>query len=299
MHYYDWSSASGGASFPDTSNTDMADDVAKGRIPVVSWFCPSGGHLSDVAAASGSSPSGSAAAADYQVIIATAQVIKKFGTPFLLRFAWEMNEGSNSQCQDAQDPQQNFIAAWQNLWTIFEQEGVTQVAWLWNPGAPPADAAGAMAYYPGAQYVDWMGFDGYDKDLSTDHDFGDILGPYYEAALQLSGVASSAGSPGKPFLIGETGECQSYQAHYFSTAQAEIEGNLSTSANPNQYTFPQVKGFMYFDAIGAYTKCTDGTNWTFNTSSSGVTPPIPPLPAGLAAFGTMGADPYFAPMLKM
>jgi hypothetical protein len=241
MHYYAWGNGTT-PTFPDAA---MQSDVTAGRIPVVTWGC------SDVNAIV-------IAGTDDSLLINTANAVKQFGSSIFIRWYWEMNLGSNQTCMGSGGAA-SYIAAWQHIYNVFKAQGVTNVSWLWNPGGTSRDPD-ATPYYPGDGFVDWIGFDGYDKVAAND--FGLIYGSFYQMFS----------SHGKPMLIGETGECASVQATYLALAQAELE----SKSNPGGYAFPLVKGFMYFDAPGQFANCT----WNFGS-------------AGTTAFAAMGADSYF------
>ena len=250
MHYYGFGSlATGQPTFPNVGNTQMADDISHHRIPVVSWSC-NGIPFSTVASGTYNS-----------VIDNTALAIKNFGYPIFLRYAWEMNTGASSSCQGGSlTPGADFIAAWQLIYSRFKALGVTNVAWLWNPNNNPD----ASSFYPGTDYVDWIGFDGY--DFQQQGDFGNVFSPFYNVFK----------SYGKPLFIGETGACHYRQSNFLATARADIK-SLST----NNLNFPEVRAFMYWDAAGQYTKCADSTNWILSD------------PAGISAFKVFGADLHF------
>ncbi|WP_206958026.1 glycoside hydrolase family 26 protein [Trinickia acidisoli] len=226
----------------------MQFDLKAGRTPVVTWAC-------------GDMNANVAAGADDQLIIDTANAVKQFGAPMFIRWYWEMNlpAGTNNQDCMGNDGAAGYIAAWRHIHDVFKAQGVTNVSWLWNPAGASTNAD-SSPYYPGDGYVDWIGFDGYDKVEA--HDFGPILNSFYAAFS----------SHGKPMLIAETGECAAVQSTYLALAQAEIE----SKNNPGGYAFPLVKGFMYFDAPGHYPPCP----WVFGA-------------AGTTAFAAMGADSYF------
>ena len=120
------------------------------------------------------------------LIVATAQAVKAFGKPMFLRWNWEMNLSNGAKCMGTGTTAQQeagYIGAWQNIYTIFKAQGVTNVSWLWNPGGGPADADPAP-YYPGSAYVDWIGFDGYDKIAA--HDFGGVFTNFYTEFEKVS-----------------------------------------------------------------------------------------------------------------
>jgi hypothetical protein len=257
MHYYGWGTgaatvAGSTPAFPDQA---MTDDIAAGRTPVVTWSCS--GTNSVVGTAS---PTVDVNA--YNLIVATAQAVKAFGAPVFLRWNWEMNLVSNNKCMDSGTSAQQeagYIAAWQNIYNIFKAQGVTNVSWLWNPAGASADPT-SIPYYPGNAYVDWIGFDGYDKVNA--YDFGGVFSHFYQQVQAY----------GKPILIAETGECSGVQQTYLNSAVAEIAGRSNTGG----YSFPLVAGFMYFDAPGQYGACT----WNFDAE-------------GITGFAAMGSDPYF------
>ncbi len=239
MHYYPW----GNGTTPNFPDAAMQEDLIKGRVPVVSWKC-------------GDLDSNVADGADDPLIINTAKAVKAFGGPVFIRWFWEMNiPNSNGQgsCLGTAGAA-GYIAAWQHIHDIFAAQGVTNVSWLWNPGNNLGHPDPAP-YYPGSNYVDWIGFDGYDK-YNYDN-FGSVFNGFY----------AEFASYGKPMLVAETGECPSEQAVYLQSAQTEIGGGM----------IPLVKGFMYFDAPGNYTAC----SWVLGAS-------------GLSAFAAMGATTFFS-----
>lgn len=83
----------------------------------------------------------------------------------LLRFAHEMNiEGSPFYPFHFGLTPADYAAAWRHIHTIFESEGVTNVEWVWSPNfrSNPDEAWNAIPlYYPGNDYVDWIGLSGY------------------------------------------------------------------------------------------------------------------------------------------
>ncbi len=259
MHYYGWGTpgATASQSIPSFPDQAMIDDENAGRVSLVTWGCTS--LNATVATASLT-----ADVEDYNLIVATAQAVKAFQKPVFIRWFWEMNLGNKPQCSGIGTAAQqgaNYVAAWQNIYNIFKAQGVTNVSWVWNPGGAAADPDPAP-YYPGNNYVDWIGFDGYDKIEALD--FGGVFNHFYQEFA----------ADGKPMIIGETGECPNLQQAYLNSAVAEIAGRT----NSGGYSFPLVRGFLYFDSPGQYT-----CNWNFDAE-------------GMTGFQAMGADPYFSAM---
>ncbi len=59
---------------------------------------------------------------------------------------------------------EEFKSAWQRFVTVMRQEGVTNVAYVWQASSSPVDdildgnSEDIRAYWPGKEYVDWLGF---------------------------------------------------------------------------------------------------------------------------------------------
>ena len=65
-----------------------------------------------------------------------------------------------------------FRAAWIHTWTLFQQEGATNVEWVWCPNNGNYPYKG---FYPGDRYVDWVGVDGYNWTRAPWLSFAQIL----------------------------------------------------------------------------------------------------------------------------
>lgn len=100
-------------------------------------------------------------------IRAFARAAKEFGHPFLLRVCNEMNSDWTSYggVVNMGDPE-IFIQVWRKLYEIFEEEGVNNCIWVFNPNdrpAPPCKWNNALCYYPGDEYVQVIGVTGYNN----------------------------------------------------------------------------------------------------------------------------------------
>ena len=90
-----------------------------------------------------------------QQIDAMATALRDLEAPVLLRFNWEMD-------QDRGDPQYigtpaEFIAAWRYVYNRFKQRGADNVEWVWSPRARSFAKNVGQTYYPGFNFVDWVG----------------------------------------------------------------------------------------------------------------------------------------------
>jgi hypothetical protein len=217
-----------------TVNTIAAD----GAVPLIDWGCT---NLQAIV--SGQEDS---------VIEQYAQTLKSYGKPVFLRWYWEANQNNASGrlCGGFDDPAA-YVSAWQHIWTIFHTTGASNVAFVWCPGLAGGNYA---AYYPGDQYVDWIGVDGYDRSFSGKGagDFSGIFGGFYSEWV----------GHGKPMMVAETGATGAQQAPYIQSIQSQAP------------SLPQIKAILYFDAVGPR------ADWA--------------LQGGTSAFRALLTDPYFS-----
>jgi beta-mannanase len=137
----------------------------------------------------------------------SARAIARADMPVFIRFAHEMNSNwypwsgiTNTNSSD------EYKAAWKYVVDIFKSESVTNVTWVWSPHASdvPADPLNAFEeYYPGDEYVDWIGLDGYNWGSTRPNEgwrsFDQIFSDAYQRATSLST---------KPIMIAETGSTE-------------------------------------------------------------------------------------------
>ena len=80
--------------------------------------------------------------------------LKLFGQPLFIRFGHEMNDPYRYSWGPQNNTPEDFIAAWKHMVDYFKAEGVDNVIWVWSPHI----AYGLFEeYYPGDDYVDWVG----------------------------------------------------------------------------------------------------------------------------------------------
>ena len=82
--------------------------------------------------------------------------------PFYLLFAWEMNNPQNEwSISHTGSSDEDFKQAWRHVYTIFRQEKVTQLVWVFCPNVPDNSDFSYSKIYPGKNFVNWIGLDGY------------------------------------------------------------------------------------------------------------------------------------------
>jgi hypothetical protein len=132
-----------------------------------------------------------------------AQGAAKWGKRFYIRLMHEMNgdwypwgQGVNGNTPT------DFVKAWRHVVDIFNEEGATNVKWMWSPNVRYGSLLPFANLYPGSSYVDWVALDGYNWGLDPHlgnpswQSFGDIFRASYD---QITALA-----PGKPVMIAET-----------------------------------------------------------------------------------------------
>lgn len=181
----------------------------------------------------------------------TAVNIKNTGKPLFLRFAHEMNSswypwGGTVNGNSAAD----YIAAWKHVWSLFKEQEVTNVTWVWSPNSwsvPYLNGNQITDFYPGADYVDWIGLDGYNfgssKAGSKWDSFDALFTTAYKSVIGFN----------KPIMIAET-------------ASSEVGGDksswISDAFNVQiPQNFPGVKALIWFNI-------NKETNWEISSSSN-------------------------------
>lgn len=85
-----------------------------------------------------------------------ADLFKSMEIPIFLRLGYEFGgKGFGSEYNKS-----SYVQAWRYIVDLFNEEGVTNVAFVWNN----LDEKKYMEYYPGDEYVDWWAIDIFDTD---------------------------------------------------------------------------------------------------------------------------------------
>jgi hypothetical protein len=249
--YRDWT-------IPLVNSSQLDGVISRGAVPQVTW---EPWDASGSASAPGYALSTIADGSHDAYIRASAQAAAAYGKPFQLRFAPEMN-GSWAPWEGSLNGNtpQLYVAAWRHVVTIFRAANATNVEWVWAPNNGPTSTI--ASYYPGDDYVDFIGLDGYNwgSGLGEWQTFTQVFGPSYAIVAALSST--------KPIEITET-------------AAAEAGGSKAswiTSAFLNEIpaSFPRVVAVIWFDE-------NKETDWRIDSS-----------PTTLLAYQQVAASPLWA-----
>ena len=169
-----------------------------------------------------------------------AAAAKRYGKPVFFRFYAEMNGNWNSY-SEAFDPSQThrmYIKAWRRVVNGFRKAGAENIIWVWSPTAVDVGNIHWTDYYPGDDYVDWVGMSVYSFIGNGDPE-SQILGIYNDyAARKPIMISESAGGDAdnnpKTYRTGNS---------YFDNPEKWINRYFDTLENKA----PRVKAFVWFN----------------------------------------------------
>jgi mannan endo-1,4-beta-mannosidase len=120
-----------------------------------------------------------------------AESVRDFRHSVVIGFGHEMNASWYSWGYGHVAPA-TFVAAWRHLVTVFRQQGADNVTWLWCVEAAGPGIGPVRDWWPGAQYVTWIGIDNF------------FYRPSQTFATVFGHTISQIRSFGKPVLLSET-----------------------------------------------------------------------------------------------
>lgn len=168
------------------------------------------------------------AAGDYDGYLRLyADTVRDFGHQVVIGFGHEMN-GTWYSWGYTRTAASTFVAAWQHIVNVFRNEGADNVTWLWTIQADEHGTGPINSWWPGANYVNWVGIDGYYYHPSDT--FNSV---FVKTIKQVKEFTS------KPILLSETAVTPSADQH---TNQFDNIANLFQGMS--QY---KTLGLVWFD----------------------------------------------------
>jgi hypothetical protein len=178
-----------------------------------------------------------------------AQQVKALKAPTYIRPGFEFGIGNSGAHSDPNITPIQFKAIWTHIYNIFQNEDVTNIAWVWDTVNPWM--FNYMDWYPGDEYVDWWGINYFTSEQIS------LSDPFLNSATAHQ----------KPVMI-----CESSPIH---------NGGATNAANWNQWyspyfakirSFKNIKAFIYisnpWDKQGWWEDWADSR---INTSSTNTT----------------------------
>jgi hypothetical protein len=160
-----------------------------------------------------------------------AHTVKDFGSPVFISIDHEMNgtwypysqayPGSKTTAAD-------YVAAWKRIVSIFHQSGAGNAAFVWSPNVPDVGGTSYASYYPGDNFVDWVGISFYS---------GNSMSAMDDIYRQLA--------PRKPFFITEWATSPS-KSQYNTLFPGDVEWVKQFFA-ALETRYPRVKAISWFN----------------------------------------------------
>ena len=171
--------------------------------------------------------------------IRLAEQSKTFGKPYLLSIDHEMNGdwfyfSEPFKKQPTDWTAEKYKLVWRRIHKIFQDNGATNVAFAWCPGAMGRkfgkyDSVNSYkAYYPGDEYVDWVGASFYND---VNHYALDILAMNY---------------PNKPIILAEWGTEPPRGAWYQPQPYPGDAAHMQRTFDFCLTRYPNLKAMTYF-----------------------------------------------------
>jgi beta-mannanase len=178
-----------------------------------------------------------------------ARAAKNSNIPLIIDFAPEMNgdwfpwsgklNGAGTKNKygnpNLADGPEKYRDAYRHIITIFRQEKVTKVTWVFHVDAyntPGKSWNNYKAYYPGDSYIDWIGVSSYGAQTPSEdwQSFNEVMSDSYP---QLSKISSK-----KPLAVLEFGVTES------GTKKAKWINDALNSIKNKKY--PRIKAISYW-----------------------------------------------------
>lgn len=174
--------------------------------------------------------------------------------PFYFLFAWEMNNPQLAwSVPTSGSSSDDFMATWRHINAIFKQEKVTNAIWVFCPNTQGGKSISYDKIYPGNNYVDWIGLDGYNwgttQSWSHWQSFSEVFTASYNHLVNIA--------PDKPMVIAEVN----------TTDQGGDKSAWYTDMFTQQipYNFPKIQAVVIYNEDRSQQ---EQVNWKVDVTSN-------------------------------
>jgi cellulose synthase (UDP-forming) len=127
-----------------------------------------------------------------------ATEIRAYKDPVFINFAPGFDDPKKFPQQEKTNASEDFKKAWQYIYTFFNNLGISNITWVWNPLN-----SSSTNFYPGPKFVDWIGVSclNYGEKITAEnwYSFSQIYNPFRNCIAQFQ----------KPVMITEFGSLKS------------------------------------------------------------------------------------------
>lgn len=182
-----------------------------------------------------------------------AQDVKTYKKSIMIRFAHEMNGNWYPWGSTFNSPEE-YVLAWRHVHEIFDDVGAGNVTWVWSPNeiyfeSRVPNAHKLELFYPGDDYVDWVGFSSFNWAGTYKHNLWRSPEDLFDQTLAQLKVFN------KPVMIAETASAEDYAV---SGRKARWILQLAEYIEKN----PEIKGLVWFNTED------NGVNWKLDSSDA-------------------------------
>ncbi|MDB5203091.1 MAG: cellulose synthase [Ferruginibacter sp.] len=146
--------------------------------------------------------------------------------PLFLRFAHEPGNPAYPWTSNDEHAGTDYIAAWRYVHDFFAKEQLFNITWIFNPWK----AEDTDRYYPGDDYVDWLGVNILDYNKERSGSFKDLYRHFHQQPVFRAGL---------PVIVTEMGTLQT---------GAQQQRWLSSALDSMRLWFPEIKGAVLFNS---------------------------------------------------
>ena len=200
-------------------------------------------------------------------ILAYAMRLRDLGGPVMMSFAHEVDNEAYHWSAKGGNSAADFVAAWRHVVTLFRAIGATNVVWVYHPWSPAA----VTAYYPGADYVDWVGL------TMLNYGSAGRDGNWHSFAALYEAYRRQVRTLEKPVLLAEFGTTA-----FGGDPAAWIADSLASIAT----RYPEIRGLSFFHSQDDRNWATawrpsgqvaDAIDWTVGLAADAVAPVVAAL----------------------